>query len=319
MDVVQTVTGPAKTSELGFTLVHEHVSVGSAGMWRAWPELYDGGRGGVLTRAIEHLRQAKAEGVDTFVDATPVDLGRDVELLQDVAVGSGMRIVAATGWWLDMSRTAQNRTVEELAWFFTREIQEGIEGTRIRAGVIKVATHESVTEFGERVLRAASRALKATGVPIVTHSGAKFKNGDGQAAIFESEGADPRKVAIGHSDDTTDMDYLTGLLKRGFWLAMDRLPLGALADYQPPDVPGRVALVAKLIELGYAGQLLLSHDDPIALGISAPDRRKRNRAGNPDIVLFITRKFLPALRAAGVDEKTIATLMVENPRRFFEA
>lgn len=319
MNVVQTVTGPCPTSDLGFTLVHEHVSVGSAGLWRAWPELYDGGRGGVLARAIDHLRQAKAEGVDTFVDATPIDLGRDVELLQDVALGSGMRIIASTGYWLDASRTAQNRTIEELTYFFMREIQEGIEGTRIKAGVIKVATHDSVTEFGEKVLHAASRTVKATGVPIVTHSGAKFKNGDGQAAIFEAEGVDPRKIAIGHSDDTTDLEYLVGLLKRGFWLGMDRLPLGALADYQPPDVPGRVALVAKLIEMGYAGQLLLSHDDPIALGISPPERRKRNRNGNPDIVLFITRKFLPALRESGVDEATITKLMVENPRRFFES
>lgn len=317
MNVVNTVNGPAKTSDLGFTLIHEHVSVGSAGIWRAWPELY-GGRGAIIARAIDHLRQAKAEGIETFVDATPIDLGRDIELLSDVANASGMRIIASTGYWLDMSRTMQNRSVEDLTEFFTREIRDGIEGTRIKAGVIKVATHESVTEFGEKVLRAASRTLKATGVPIITHSGAKFKNGEGQAKIFEDEGVNPKGVAIGHSDDSSDLDYLIGLLKRGFWLAMDRLPLGALADYAPPDVAERVEVIAKLIEMGYAKQLMLSHDDPIHLGVSATERQLRNRAANPDIVLFISRKFLPALRKRGVNEGTITQLMIDNPRRFFE-
>jgi phosphotriesterase-related protein len=318
MEIVETVTGPAKPSEFGFTLIHEHVSVSSAGIWRAWPELF-GGRGAIIARAIDHLRQAKAEGVETFVDATPIDLGRDIELIHDVAVASGMRIIASTGYWLDMSRTMQNRSVEEMTEFFIREIREGIDGTRIKAGVIKVATQESVTEFGEKVLRAASRTVKATGVPIVTHSGAKFKNGEAQAKVFEDEGADPKKVAIGHSDDSDDLDYLVGLMKRGFWLAMDRLPLGALKDYSPPDVEGRVSVVAKLIEMGYERQLMLSHDDPIHLGTSTMERQKRNRAANPDIALFITRKFLPALRSRGVKEETITRLMVENPRRFFEA
>jgi phosphotriesterase-related protein len=317
MDVVNSVTGPVAVTDLGFTLIHEHVSVGSAGIWRAWPELY-GGRGAVLARAIDHLREAKAEGVETFVDATPIDLGRDVQLLREVAEGSGIRIVASTGYWLDMSRTMQNRTVDELTSFFIREIRDGIEDTSIKAGVIKVATHESVTEFGERVLRAACRTLKSTGTPIITHSGAKFRNGEVQADVFESESADPRKIAIGHSDDTTDLDYLTGLLKRGFWLALDRLPLGALADYQPPDVAGRIELVAQLLDLGYADQLLLSHDDPIHLGISPVERQKRNRAANPDIVTFISRRFLPALRERGVDEATITRLMVDNPRRLFQ-
>lgn len=318
MQSVETVTGPAKPSDLGFTLIHEHVSVSSAGIWRSWPELF-GGRGAIVARAIDHLRQAKAEGIETYVDATPIDLGRDIELIRDVAIASGMRIIASTGYWLDMSRTMQNRSIEEMSEFFTREIREGIDGTRAKAGVIKVATHESVTEFGEKVLRAASRTLKATGVPIITHSGAKFKNGNDQARIFEDEGADPKKIAIGHSDDSDDIEYLSGLMKRGFWLAMDRLPLGALKDYSPPDVAGRVDVVTKLIEMGYEKQLMLSHDDPIHLGTSTMERQKRNRSANPDIALFITRKFLPMLRAKGVKENTISTLMVANPRQFFEA
>src|SRR4029079_11084398 len=134
--------------------------------WRSWPEIF-GGRGAVIARAIDHLRQAKSQRVDTFSYATQADRGREIELVYDVAVGSGMRIIASTGYWLDMSRTMENRTIEELSGFFTREIRDGIDGTRIKAGVIKVATHETVTPFGEKVLRAASRTLKETGVPII--------------------------------------------------------------------------------------------------------------------------------------------------------
>src|SRR6201999_4626661 len=96
-----------------------------------------------------------------------------------------------------------------------------------KPGVIKVATDSAgVTPFLENALRAAARASKATGVPVTTHTFAQKRIGEKQADIFESEGLSPSRVCLGHSDDSNDLEYLTGLLKRGYTLGMDHFPVG---------------------------------------------------------------------------------------------
>ncbi len=315
MATVNSVLGPLDTSKLGFSLMHEHLCSTSPGFWQAWPGLF-GGREAYIEKCVGILKQAKQEGVDTFVDVTTFDLGRDIRLIREVADKSGVNIIACTGHWLDPSRSMNARTVEELTEFFTMEIQQGIEGTDIKAGIIKVANDEpGVTEFGEKVLRAAARAHKATGVPITTHTNAKLRLGERQAAIFEEEGVKPSRVTIGHSDDTDSLGYLTALLKRGYWLDMDRLPFGT---FFPPTFEERVGVMTELVRQGYANQIMLSHDFPLDLGLAPTARRQTFQASNPDNILFITRKFLPALREKGVADEAIRTMTVDNPRRFFD-
>ena len=158
--IVQTVRGPVDASRLGFTLPHEHVFAGSAGVLQTWPELV-GGRTAFRNKVVEKLKAAKAEGVDTIVDVTPADIGRDVRFIEEVSRLSGMQIVVCTGHWLNPSLSMAARSVEELTEFFVREIERGIDGTDIKPGVIKVATdREGVTPFLEKSLRAAARARR---------------------------------------------------------------------------------------------------------------------------------------------------------------
>ena len=113
----------------------------------------------------------------------------------------------------------------DIAPLYIREIEEGIEGTDIKAAIIKVANDVGgVTPEGEIILRAAARAQKATGVPISTHTWAPERVGEQQVAIFEDEGVDLNKVYVGHSNDTDDTDYLIGLLEKGVWIGLDRYP-----------------------------------------------------------------------------------------------
>lgn len=317
MATVNSVLGPIDTANLGFTLMHEHVCSTSAGIWQTWPELL-GGREAFIDYAVRIMKQAQEEaGVRTFVDVTTIDLGRDIRLIQEVARRSGMQIIACTGHWLDISRTIAARSVEELADLFTREIEQGIEGTDIKAGIIKVANDiEGVTEGGEKILRAAARAHKRTGVPISTHTYAPGHIGERQASIFEEEGVDPRRVYIGHSNDTTELGYLTGLLNRGYWLGLDRYPGGRVFG---PKWQARTEVVKQLIDAGYADKIMLSHDSPIGISLGPTQMMQDYRnIYNPDSILFISRKVLPRLREMGVSEETITKIMVENPRRFFE-
>ena len=120
-----------------------------------------------------------------------------------------------------------------MAAAFIREIEVGIENTGIKAGVIKVATDlEHMTDDGgltrpnELILRSAARACIATGIPITTHTAAPARAGDRQIAIFEDEGVDLRRVTIGHSNDSDNIEYLTGIMRKGAFLGMDRYPGG---------------------------------------------------------------------------------------------
>src|SRR5438067_4486638 len=241
MATVNSVLGPLDTAELGFTLTHEHVVTASAGILQTYPELY-GDFERLTEQAAATLTEAREGGVQTIIDLTTLDLGRNIRLLADLSRRTGVNIIAATGIWRDIPRALWNRSPDEIAALFVREIEQGIEGTGIRAGIIKVANDaEGVTREGELILRAAARAAKQTGVRVSTHSYAPGRVGEQQVAIFEDEALDLNQVYIGHSNDSTDLEYLLGLVRRGVWLGFDRhrtaMPIG-------PDGEGRAQTLA---------------------------------------------------------------------------
>jgi phosphotriesterase-related protein len=318
---VQTVLGPIDADQLGFTLPHEHMCASSAGFLEIWPEFF-GGRPTFVSKVVAKLQAAKAEGVDTIVDVTPADIGRDIRLLEEVSRKSGVHIIACTGHWLYPSLSMQARTTEELTDFFVLEIQRGISGTDIKPGVIKVATdHEGVTPFIERALRAAARASKATGVPVTTHTYAADRIGEKQADIFEAEGLDPAKVCLGHCDDTDDMQYLTGLVKRGYTIGMDHLPWGVHTTQGsgPPILSWqqRADCLKRLVDAGYTNKIFLSNDWYFGISIARTGTMEAKEKENPDGLLFNTRKTIPYLKQIGVTDQAIRTITVDNPRHFF--
>lgn len=315
MATIQSVLGPLDTGQLGVTLAHEHVVVTSAGIPHVFPEAVD--RAVALEQAVEELGQAYAGGVRTIVDVTTFDLGRDVRLLEAASRASGVQIVCATGTWRDIPRAFWTAPPDRIARLYVREIEEGIEGTGIKAGIIKVANDaEGVTSEGEIILRAAARAHRATGIPISTHTWAPARVGDQQVRIFEDEGVDLGRVYVGHSNDTTDLDYLLGLLRKGVWLGLDRFP-GRQTE-TTPDWIGRTETIKRLIEAGFAHRILLGHDRSVARIFDTPEAREARRRLNPDGYLFVARNVLPRLRELGVPEATIHQITVDNLRRFFE-
>jgi phosphotriesterase-related protein len=315
---VQTVLGPVEDSALGFVLVHEHVAASSAGILRSWPAIY-GGRTALTDRAVEILSRARAAGVQSIVDCTTFDLGRDVELLAEVSARSGVTIIAVTGLWLDPSVTLRARSVEQLAELFVYELTDGIDGTGIRAGAIKIATEAAVDPVGGRILHAAALACMATNAPIITHTAAQHRSGELQAALLEEHGVDPARVAIGRSDDSREIDYLTRLADRGYWLAMDRIPNGALPEYGGQSVADRIDMIARLVAAGHANRILIGHDDPAWAGLLGDEDQRRRRASNPRSLTFISDVVLPAFGSRGIGSDVITKITVDNPRRWLSA
>jgi phosphotriesterase-related protein len=312
MPTVNSVLGPLDVVNLGFTLPHEHVYTASAGILQTYPELF-GDFEDLTQHTASTLTEARDGGVRTLIELSTLDLGRDVRFFADMAQRTGINIIAATGIWRDIPRALWNRDPDQIAGLFVREIEVGIEGTGIKAGIIKVANDRGgVTPEGEVILRAAARAAMRTGVRISTHTYAPERVGEQQVAIFESEGLDLNRVYIGHSNDSTDMDYLQGLIKKGVWLGMDRHQTSAPVG---PDAEGRARTLAALIKQGVGDRLMVSHDWSV-LGVSRTSDPRASRVHNPDGWLFAKRKLFPRLLELGISQAQINALNIDNPRRF---
>jgi phosphotriesterase-related protein len=320
MATINSVLGPIDTSELGFTLTHEHITISAAGSKQTYPELQNLER--VQEVAVEQLIRAHNEGVATIVDCTTMDLGRDITLMEAVSRRSGVQIICSTGSHLYIPHDFFNAmfdfivpmSPDDVASLWVREIEEGIEGTGIKAGIIKVATNDPIREPEELMLRAAARTHQRTGVLITTHTPPESRVGDVQIRILEEEGVDLSKVYIGHVNSTLDFDYHKRMIEKGVWLGMDHFfPAGT------PSTPGwedRTTFIKDLVFDGYEDRIMLSHDWNVK-SLAFADTSGTSEPYT-DGFLWITRSILPLLQELGVSEGAINKLMVENPRRFFE-
>jgi phosphotriesterase-related protein len=315
-----TVLGPVSTDELGVTLMHEHLVFSYLG-WEcdALAPPYD--REVAATACVKALNEAKGYGLKTLVDATATDMGRDVELQKMVSERLGINIVCATGFYTEKLgkagyfkfRSMVYDIVAELCEVMVKEITQGVGNTGVKAGVIKVGTgHARISSYEEKVLKAAARAQKETGVPIITHTEAGTM-GSEQAELLISEGADPKRIVIGHMCGNSDLNYHISVLEKGVNIAFDRLGIDVLF----PDKLRKACLIA-LIGIGYGDRIMLSQDC-WAYRMGRPfefaEATKPLLANWSYVHVF--KNIIPALREAGVSEDKINKLMVENPRRLF--
>jgi phosphotriesterase-related protein len=319
-NIAQTVLGPLDAAELGVTLPHEHVAEGAYYL-RKWPKDW-GGRPEYVARTVEKLQVVRAAGISTIVDLTTYDVFRDIRFLEEISRQSGLHMIAATGQRFFPPNVAgvsmPARTVEGLAVFFTKEIQQGIDGTAIKAGVIKIGIIAGKpTALEETGLRSGARAAVATGAPIRIHTHAADRAGENLAPILESEGIDPARVSFDHSDDSGDMDYFSGLVKRGYCLGMDHVHRGISPQFKP-SFERRADCIRRLCDAGFAGKIFLSQDVEFGGSLLPEDAKEwRDTIDPPDSLLFTTRKLIPYLEHIGVSARDIHTMRIENPRRFF--
>jgi phosphotriesterase-related protein len=321
MPTVETARGALATAELGRVLMHEHIFVLSPEFVVNYPESDGFREDEQIPEAVRRLNELHAAGIGTIVDPTVIGLGRYIPRIQAIAEQTEINIVVATGLYTynDLPHYLRFRGphsapggVDPLVGLFVGDIIEGIAGTGVKAAFLKCATDEAGMMPGvERVLRAVAGAHRETGAPIMTHSHAASRRGLEQQDLLESEGVDLGRVLIGHSGDTADLDYLIEVADRGSLLGMDRFGLDSILSFEE-----RVSTVADLCHRGYADSMVLSHDASCYIDWLQQDQL-------PVLLpnwhyLHITRDVLPALRERGVTEDDITTMLVDNPRTFFE-
>lgn len=320
MPEVDTVRGAIDANDLGVTLMHEHVFIMTTEVMQNYPESW-GDDAQREADAIGRLNKLKATGVDTIVDLTVIGLGRYIPRIARVAAATDLNIVVATGVYTYndvpfcfhyLGPGAPLNGPEIMTDLFVRDIEQGIADTGVKAAILKCATDEpGVTPGVERVLRAVAQSHRQTGVPISTHTHAPTRRGLEQQRIFADEGVDLTRVVIGHSGDSTDIDYLEELIANGSYIGMDRFGIDVILPFED-----RVNTVARMCERGHADKMVLSHDANCYFD-ALPEELLPVAAPNWHY-LHIHHDVIPALKERGVTDEQIRTMLVDNPRKIFE-
>ena len=310
---IPTARDPVDPSALGVTLMHEHIFVLDTEVMQNYPAEW-GSEDRRVDDAIARMNELKARGVDTIVDLTVTGLGRDIPRIQRVASKTTLNILVATGIYTynELPFYFQFHKPERLAETFIHDIEQGIADTGVRAAILKCATDSpGLTPGVERALRATAMAHRQTGVPISTHTNARRKNGLDQQRIFKEEGVDLTRVIIGHSGDSTNLDYLEELIANGSYIGMDRFGIDSFCSFED-----RVATVATLCERGHSNRMVLSHD-AACFNHWFPEGAMEQAMPHWNY-LHIHNDVIPALDQKGVTPEQIHIMLVDNPRRIFE-
>ena len=314
MATVETVNGPLDVEQLGLTLIHEHFRATDEAGRMQFPHLYDEHR--EWEAAVSDANAIRGHGVQTVVEPSAMFLTRDAAFSKRVADESGLNVILATGVYTYdyLPQVLQNRDEDAIAAIFVHEIEHGIQGTGIKAALIKCAADEAgLTPNIEKIHRAAARASNQTDRPIMAHSHPASGTGLDQMRIFEEEGVAPGKVQIAHTGDTDDLEYIERLLDTGCWIGMDRYGLDI---FLPTD--RRNATVLALLETGHADRMFLSQDYCSTLDwfpFEVQDYLKANEVPNWSMT-FLFEQVIPELKERGMTDEELTQMMVDNPKRW---
>jgi len=315
LSTVETVRGPVATSELGTTLMHEHLFVlqpeALQNYGHVWGESYweEDVR---VDDAIAKLRAAREAGIRTIVDPTAPGLGRCIPRIQRINAEVDLNIVVASGVYafLELPNFLHSRVPEAIAELFVREIREGIDDTGVRAAFLKCAVEEhGIVGDIPKILDAIALAAVDTGVPVMVHTNARAATGTLALAELTRRGVDPARIVVAHAGDSNDLEYLRTIGDTGASLGFDRFNI---PHFNPDE--DRLRTLLALLGEGYGDRIHLSHDAACFMDFMVGDPAFADE--QPDY-LHITRVILPQLRQAGVTEKEVDELMVANPQRFF--
>ena len=335
---IATVCGDISIDELGITMPHEHLLldivhqgvIPKGPYWRSIAErpvdcsiLSDLRLHPMISKdslrltdpqvAIEELGYFKAAGGRTLVDQAGKEVGADPAALRQISEAAGIHVIAAASYQGTPTDYIDDLTIDQLAEGLVREIRDGFEGTDIRAGIIgEVMTDWPLAPREEKVLRAASRAQRATGAALFIHPSCWEKHALELLDIVESEGVNLSRVVICHLDHVMDVEYHKRVAARGAYVEYDRFGIerygGNLEENRlqifPRDTE-RLAGIQELIAAGYLHRILISHDVCMKIELK--------KFGGPGYG-HIPRHIVPLMKQVGISEKDIDLMLVGNPR-----
>ena len=337
---VMTVLGPVAASELGITLMHEHLLNDCRCWWhrpleparmRLACEPVNAGILGELRMdpfvnldncalqderlAVAELSQAVELGCRTVVDPTCTGIGRNPLALRRIAQDTGINVVMGAGYYLEASHPPDFAALSEdaIADRIVRDADAGVDGTDVRIGLIgEIGVSGDFTPAEQKSLRGAARAARRTGLALMMHLPGWFRHGHRVLDMIEQEGADLRHTVLCHMNPSFgDTAYQISLARRGAFLEYDMIGMDywyADQSVQCPSDDENARAIAGLIEAGLLDRLLLSQDVFLKMMLT--------RYGGFGYG-YILRHFIPRLRRHGVAEAAIETMLIGNPRDVF--
>jgi len=252
---LMTVSGEISTTYAGIILPHEHILVDFIGADSIRPGRYDSDS--AFIRALPYLEELNKYGVRTFIECTPAYLGRDVQLLQRLSKATGINIITNTGYYGAANEKflpshAFTETAEELAKRWIDEWNNGIDGTGIKPGFMKLSADTGpLTQTQRKIMKAGALAHLKTGLTITVHSG------DGNAAqeeleIFMAHGVSPEAFVWVHAQNEKNVEVFKELATAGVWVEFDYVHSETIDQY--------VGLMKYMKEHKLLHRVLLSHD-----------------------------------------------------------
>ncbi|MFC1893631.1 phosphotriesterase [Chloroflexota bacterium] len=340
MDNIPTLSGSVSPDQLGIVSLSEHLLFGLPGWWHAPQVNFD--HAATFRQIRSALQAFKEMGGKTIVDTSGITLGRDVTFYSKLAQVTGVQIVAATGfdndpisipphfgWHITYRYNApgplqwlrevpgywypsHGGTKEYMMFLFYHELSKGMVApamirTKIKAGIVKAASSwDQITEPEERSVRGAALAAKRAGVAL-------FITGSTNQVwplleIVLQEGLEADRIVIGHCDDgrTVNLERDKEIAKKGAYIAYDHIGWeDSSVPYGMPDEQ-RVELVKAMVEAGLTEHIILSCS-AIGYAIGMPQPKHS--------FAHLLKSFVPRLRTAGVSDRAIDTILVENPKR----
>ena len=310
MNTIMTVLGPVAPGDLGYCQMHEHIFVLPTPNSLKYPALEISDE----EKSLQELIAYRRAGGSAMLDAQPVGAGRDIAALRRLSKNSGVHIIAVTGYHLPAFYEADHwihtESKAQLEARFYAELTGGVAcdgGEAIYPGAVKSAIGgEGPVGRMEICLRAAAAAAARADVPLIMHT----EKGIGALdaiRICREEGMRPERIAVCHVDrQASDYAPHDAIAAEGVFMEYD-----TIARYKYHDDESERALIAHMIEQGYEDKLLISLDT------TAARLRSYGDPAAPGLD-FILKDFIPALKAMGLSEKTIANITVNNPVRIFE-
>jgi phosphotriesterase-related protein len=309
---IMTVQGPISPSRLGTTLSHEHCVVDFVGAEKFHDPRHDSAE--AIGAILPHLKRLKELGCRSLVECTPAHIGRDVRLLKTLSRESGLNIITNTGYYgaagnKFLPKHAFTESVNQLAARWLTEWQRGIDGTGIRPGFIKLGTDKGkLSELHAKLIRAAARVHRQTGLTVALHSGDAAAAFDAMR-ILESEGVAPTALIWVHAQNDPAGHVEAG--RRGAWVSLD-----GLGDSETSLQRYRKFLIT-LRDGGHLHRVLLSHDHFWSVEGSGQQGSLKLANGGPHPFRALFTKLIPDLKESGFAESDIQSLLVTNPAKAF--
>lgn len=250
--MIKTVLGNVHESEIKTALCHEHICCYSEYLnTMVNGKLFD--KKELIKISADRLKYLKDKyDMNLFIDCTPVNIGRNIDLLKAVSEESGVHIVCSTGFYYTDECVLFNTPVEVLTEFYKNDAES------INAGIIKAAVEKKeLSPLNEKLLLASAKTQLQTGLPIVMHTNANNQNGIKGLEILLGEGVPPSAITVGHLSDTENIDYILKIAGYGCYIGLDRLYENTTDEY----LQKKLKTINALVDNGFADRILLSHDD----------------------------------------------------------